>query len=69
MQINHLPVPGYSRLRDVLAVIPVSRSAWYAAIAKGRVLPATKLGARTAAWSNAYLNELLDRIEAGERVL
>ena len=69
MQADHLPTPGYSRLRDVLEIFPISRSAWYAAIEKGRVLPATKLGARTAVWANAYLNELLDRIESGEQVL
>lgn len=69
MQTNHLPTPGYSRLRDVLEIFPISRSAWYAALEKGRVLPATKLSARTAVWSNAHLNELLDRLESGEQVL
>jgi prophage regulatory protein len=68
-QTNHFPIPGYSRRRDILEVFPISRSTWYAAIAKGRVLPAKKLGVRTAVWSNVYLNELLDRLEAGERVI
>ncbi|MBK8959867.1 MAG: transcriptional regulator [Proteobacteria bacterium] len=66
---NRLPVPGYSRVRDILEVFPVSRSRWYAAIAEGRIAPPTKLGARTAAWPNVYLNELLTRLEAGERIL
>tara|TARA_R110002095_G_scaffold215215_1_gene208818 strand:+ start:1065 stop:1277 length:213 start_codon:yes stop_codon:yes gene_type:complete len=64
-----LPEPGYSRLGQVLAVIPVSRSGWYAGIADGKIRPPTKLGERTAAWSNAYLNELLARLDAGERIL
>ena len=64
-----LQVPGYSRIREVLAIFPVSRSRWYAAIADGRISRPTKLGERTAAWSNAYLNELLARLEAGERIL
>jgi predicted DNA-binding transcriptional regulator AlpA len=66
---NRLPVPGYSRVREILDVFPVSRSRWYAAVAEGRIAPPTKLGVRTAAWSNAYLNELLTRLEAGERIL
>ena len=69
IQNNRLPVPGYSRVREILDVFPVSRSRWYAAIANGRIAPPTKLGERTAAWPNAYLNDLLARLEAGERIL
>ncbi len=66
---SRLPEPGYSRIRDILHVIPVSRSRWYAAVSDGRIKPPTKLGERTAAWPNEYLNELLTRLEAGERIL
>ena len=66
---GRLPEPGYSRLADILDVIPTSKSAWYAGIAKGRIKPPTKIGERTSAWNNAYLNELLTRLEAGERIL
>lgn len=67
--LNRLPVPGFSRVKEILAVFPISRSRWYAAVADGRIEPPTKLGERTAAWPNSYLNELLARLEAGERIL
>ena len=42
-----LPEPGYARLKDVLKVIPVSRSSWYAAVQDGRINQPIKLGKRT----------------------
>jgi predicted DNA-binding transcriptional regulator AlpA len=66
---NTLPVPVYSRIREILHIFPISRSRWYSAVSAGKILPPTKLGERTAAWSNAYLNELLARLEAGESIL
>ena len=67
--MTRLPEPGYSRLKDILAIFSGSSSSWYAAIENGRIKPATKLAARTAAWSNAYLNELLDQLEEGKPIL
>ena len=69
MDKPRLPIPGYSRVKVILEIFPVGRSSWYAAIAKGRVKPSTRLGPRIAAWDNAYINELLDRLRAGERIL
>ena len=69
MAKSRLPVPGYSRVSVILTIFPVSRSRWYAAVSEGRIQPPTKLGERTAAWPNDYLNELLARLEAGERIL
>lgn len=66
---NRLPVPGYSRVSKILTIFPVSRSGWYAAISQGRIKPPTKLGERTSAWDNVYINQLLTRLEAGERIL
>ena len=63
-----LPEPGYARLKDVLRVIPISRSSWYAAVQDGRIQPPIKLGKRTAAWSNHYINFLLSELDAGRRV-
>ena len=64
-----LPEPGYDRLKDVLRVIPISRSSWYAAVQDGRINQPIKLGKRTAAWSNHYINFLLSELDAGRRVL
>ena len=64
-----LPEPGYARLKDVLRVIPISRSSWYAAVQDGRISKPIKLGKRTAAWPNHYINFLLSELDAGRRVL
>ena len=69
MDNPRLPIPGYSRVKEILEIFPVGRSSWYAAIAKGRIKPPTRLGERTAVWDNAYLNQLLDRLGVGERIL
>ena len=63
---QRLPEPGYTRLCEVLKLLPVSKSWWYAGIASGAIQPGTKLGARTVAWDNAYLNELLAKLQSGE---
>jgi prophage regulatory protein len=65
---TRLPEPGYARLKDVLKVIPISRSSWYAAVQDGRIQQPIKLGKRTAAWSNHYINFLLSELDAGRRV-
>ena len=45
-----LPVEGYVRLPQILAVIPVSKSTWWAGVKAGRFPPSVKLGPRTTAW-------------------
>lgn len=62
-----LPVPGYSRLTDVLRVFPVSRSTWYAAMANGQIARPSKFG-RSSFWSNEYLNELIEKLERDGRI-
>ena len=69
LQLNRLPIPGYSRVSAILEIFPISRSRWYAGVADGHIKKPTKLGPRTSAWDNAYLNSLLDRLDAGERIL
>lgn len=48
----HAPLPptGYLRLRDVLALYPISKSTWWAGVKSGRYPPAHRLSARTTAW-------------------
>jgi prophage regulatory protein len=51
---------GYLRLWQVLEYIPISKSAWWAGIQKGRFPPGVKLGPRTRAWSVAEILALCD---------
>lgn len=49
-QAVSLPSEGYVRLPQILAVIPISKSAWWKGVAEGRLPASVKLGPRTTAW-------------------
>lgn len=59
-----LPEEGYVRLKDVLKVIPVSRSTWYAGILENRYPAPTKLSARCSAWKVEDIRELLEKLSS-----
>lgn len=61
MQTDSLPSTGYVRLPQVLAVFPVSKSAWWAGVKAGRYPSAVRLGPRTTAWSAESIRELLNQ--------
>ena len=52
------------RLPQVLALIPVSRSAWWAGCKSGRYPKPGKLGPRTTAWRAADIAALLEKLTA-----
>lgn len=65
------PLPnfdGFMRLDQIIgnpkknipALIPVSRSAWYSGMAKGRYPKAVKLSERTVAWWGPDIRELIE---------
>jgi prophage regulatory protein len=54
---------SFLRLKDILALYPVSKSAWYAGIASGIHPKPVKLGgpgARTSAWRRSDITALLE---------
>ena len=61
--MHQLPEIGYLRLKQIIgdpyaeppipAVIPVSKSTWWAGVANGRFPKPVKLGPRTTAWRAA----------------
>lgn len=58
-----LPQVGYLRLKEVLALIPVSKSTWYKGVADGRYpKPTKKFGARITAWDVCDIRSLLERV-------
>jgi predicted DNA-binding transcriptional regulator AlpA len=59
-QTNALPTSGLVRLRQVLAVLPISRSTWWRGISEGRFPRAIKLGPNTSAWRVEDIRALLD---------
>ena len=48
--VKSLPETGYVRLPDVLRLIPVGKSTWWAGIKTGRYPKPVKLGARAIGW-------------------
>lgn len=49
-QVVPFSARGYVRLPQVLKVIPVGKSTWWAGVKEGRFPPAVKLGRNTTAW-------------------
>lgn len=65
--MQQLPEVGYLRLpqivgdaqRNIPAIIPISRSAWWAGVKTGRFPKAFKLGPRTTVWRVSDVMQLL----------
>ena len=56
-----LPETGYLRLPEVLRLIPVSRSTWWAGVRSGRYpQPTRALGARITAWRVEDIRALIE---------
>lgn len=56
---NVLPQTGFLRIREVLFLFPVSRTAFYQGIKEGRFPAPVKLSERTAAWRVSDIRALL----------
>lgn len=56
-----LPDTGFLRLPEVLALFPVSRSAFWAGIKDGRYPQPVKLSARCSAWRVEDVRDLIER--------
>lgn len=61
MKDNHpFPSTGFMRLPAVLAVIPVSKSTWWAGVKSGRYPKSVKLGERITAWRTEDIRALIE---------
>ena len=64
VKTQNIPNNALLRLPQVLALIPVSRSAWWAGCKSGRYPKPVKLGPRTTAWRAADIAALLEKLTA-----
>lgn len=64
--LKDLPENALLRLPQILALIPISRSAWWAGCKSGIYPKPVKLGPRTTAWRAADIAELLERLSRRE---
>ncbi|MDB4002508.1 AlpA family phage regulatory protein [Oceanospirillaceae bacterium] len=62
IQQQTLPETGFIRLPQVLQVIPVGKSTWWAGIQSGRFPKGYKLGPRTTAWRAEDIRQLLENL-------
>lgn len=62
VQTAKIPQTGFVRLGQILAVIPVSKSTWWAGVKSGRYpQPTHALGERITAWSASDIHKLIER--------
>ena len=60
--IEDTKLEGFLRLPEVLAIIPVSKTAWWEGIKQGRYPRGVKLAARTTAWPVAEIRKLIEEL-------
>ena len=56
-----LPETGFVRLPQILSLIPISRSAWWAGIREGKFPQGIKLGSKTTVWRAEAIRNLIER--------
>jgi len=59
---QNLPEAGFVRLPQILAVIPIGKSSWWAGIRAGRFPQGIKIAPRTTAWHVEDIRELIKSI-------
>ena len=64
MLIN-IPTTGFLRLPQVLTLIPISKSAWWAGCQSGRYPKPVKLGPRTTVWRAEEIHEFIRFVSEG----
>lgn len=57
-----IPQTGFVRLSQILSVMPVSRSTWWAKVKSGEYPKPVKLGANTTAWKAEDIHALIKKI-------
>ncbi len=65
--IPTISATGFLRLPQVLALIPVSKSAWWVGIKEGRFPAPVKLSARTTAWRAEDISALIESFNSQVR--
>jgi len=66
--MHELPQIGFVRLKDILAVFPVSKSTWWAGVKSGRYPQPVKLSKRTTAWKAEDIWKLIDDVSGEDWV-
>ena len=65
-QHSSIPAYGFLRLPQVLAIFPISKSAWWEGCKTGRFPKPVKLGPRTTAWKAEDIAALVKKLSDPE---
>lgn len=57
-----LPETGFVRLPQILSLIPISRSAWWAGVREGKFPKGIKLGTKTTVWRAEAIRALINQL-------
>lgn len=60
-QTFQFPETGFVRLRQILTVIPISKSHWWSGVKTGRFPAPQKLGPRTTVWRAEEIRALFSK--------
>jgi prophage regulatory protein len=58
---------GFMRLDEVLTLIPVCKSVWYAGIKSGRFPAQCDIGSRMAVWKAADIYAYIDSVQPAQK--
>ena len=64
-----IPSTGFLRLPQILAIVPISKSAWWEGCKTGRFPKPVKLGPRTTAWKVEDITALVKQLGGKEAYL
>ena len=62
---QYITCTGFLRLPDVLKVIPVKRSTWFAGVKKGKYPSPVRIGERAVAWRVEDIKKLIEDLGKG----
>ncbi len=65
IETTQLPETGFLRVTEVLKLIPVAESTWWAGVAKGSFPKPVKLGPKITAWKIEDIREYIDSFSSG----
>jgi len=60
-EVMKLPAEGFVRLKQILQIVPVSKSSWWAGVKAGRYPQPVKLGPHTTAWRVEAIRDLVEK--------
>jgi predicted DNA-binding transcriptional regulator AlpA len=64
--MTSIPSSGFLRLRQILEIVPISKSAWWEGCKTGRFPKPVKLGPRTTAWKAEDIAALVQQLGGKE---